>query len=62
MVEPMIAIALLRWVSRVRSAAMAIATPEMAPIPWRTRPAIMPAGPWLAAQTKLPAAMAAKPR
>ena len=28
-VEPMIAIALVRWLSRVRSAAVAIATPEI---------------------------------
>gem|GEM_PF-3580455 len=60
-VEPMIAIALLRWVSRVRSAAKAIATPEIAPTPCSTRPAIIPPGVALDAHTKLPAAMAASP-
>src|SRR5437870_4086129 len=41
MVEPMIAIDLERWLSRVRSAAMAMATSEIAPAPCRMRPAIM---------------------
>ena len=61
MVEPMIAMALVRCESRVRSATAAMATPEMAPAPWRMRPAIMAQGPCAMAQTKLPAAKSARP-
>ncbi len=60
-VEPMIAIALPRWLSRVRSAAIAITTPEMAPAPCSARPKIMAAGEAEAAQTRLPAANSASP-
>ncbi len=61
MVEPMIAIALVRCVSRVRSAAAAIATPEMAPAPCNTRPAIIDPGDSDSAHSTLPAAKAARP-
>ena len=60
-VEPMIAIVLVRWLSRVRSAASAITVPEMAPAPWSARPRIIDQGASEAAQTKLPAAMQARP-
>ena len=40
MVIPMIAMALVRWSSRVRSAASAITAAEIAPAPWIIRPTI----------------------
>ena len=62
MVEPMIAIAFERSLSRVRSAAIAIATPEIAPAPCSVRPAIMSHGASASAHRKLPAAKQASPR
>ncbi len=58
---PMIAIALVRCDSRVRSATIAIATAETAPAPCTTRPAIIAQGLSEAAQRKLPAANSASP-
>jgi hypothetical protein len=57
----MIAIVLVRWLSRVRSAASAITAAEMAPAPCRARPAITTAGDSATAQRKLPAAMMSRP-
>ncbi len=61
MVEPMIAIALVRWPSRVKSAVMARVTAEMAPAPCTMRPAIIAHGLSPEAHKKLPAAKMASP-
>ena len=61
MVEPMMAIALVRWLGRVRSPAMAMATPEMAPAPWTVRPRMTAQGSVARAQMALPAAKTRRP-
>ena len=60
--QPIIAIALVRCVSRVRSAVNAITTAEIAPAPCRMRPAITPPIESAAAAIKLPAANIARPK
>ena len=60
-VEPIIAITLVRCCSRVRSAASAMATEEMAPAPCSMRAAIAVQMSSAAAPRKLPAAKMARP-
>ena len=60
-VEPIIAMTLVRCCSRVRSAASAMATDEIAPAPCSVRPAIMVQMSSAAQPRKLPAAKISSP-
>ena len=62
MVEPMIAMAFERWLSRVRSAVSAITTAEIAPAPCSMRPRITIQMPLAEAATKLPRANSTRPK
>ncbi len=62
MVTPMIAIALVRCSSRVRSAVSAITAAEIAPAPCITRPRITVAMSCATAAMKLPSAKINSPR
>ena len=61
MLTPMIAIALVRWSSRVRSAVRAITAAPIAPSPCRARPATTPHIVSASAATTLPAAKMSRP-
>ena len=60
-VEPMMAIALVRWEGRVRSPPLAGATPEIAPPPLIVRPRVTAHGHRASAQSALPAANTSRP-
>jgi hypothetical protein len=62
MVMPMMAMALVRCSSRVRSAVNAMTAAEIAPAPWMTRPRITMLMSVAIAATKLPMAKMARPK
>lgn len=60
-VMPTMAIALVRWLSRVESATNALTAAEMAPAPCKPRPIVTPSKSSALAAIKLPMANSARP-